>query len=355
MRRRYVRALCREMELRADYLPRGERIGTIYLGGGTPSLLEEQDLREIFLYINKVYGSRLMPFGEMEITLEANPDDLTPEYIAMLRQFPVNRISMGVQTFHNDRLKLLNRRHTAEQAVRAVAECRKAGIENLSIDLIYGLPGETAEEWQADLEQAMALRPPHLSAYHLTYEEGTALYRMLEQQQVAEVSEDASTEFFRMLRETLLTHGYEHYEISNFAQPGMRARHNSSYWNATPYIGLGAAAHSYDGSSRQWNPRSLTEYIEGIEQETPRFERETLSAGERYDDYIITALRTCEGISLSHLVREWGEEMRTYCLRCAQPHLKAEHLAVTGDRLHLTPEGIFLSDGIMTDLLTDTL
>lgn len=353
MRHRYVRALCREMELRADYLPVQERIETIYLGGGTPSLLQEEDLREIFLYINKVYGGRLIPFEEMEITLEANPDDLTPEYISMLRQFPVNRISMGVQTFHNERLKLLNRRHTADQAVRAVAECRKAGITNLSIDLIYGLPGETPEEWLSDLQQAMALNPPHLSAYHLTYEEGTTLYRMLQLHQVTEVSEEASTQFFRMLREMLLSHGYEHYEISNFAQPGMRARHNSSYWNATPYIGIGAAAHSYDGSSRQWNPRNLTEYIERVETGNLPFERETLTPQERYDDYIITALRTCEGISLPHLAREWGEETKQYCLRCAQVHIKAGHLAVTKERLHLTPEGIFLSDGIMTDLLSD--
>lgn len=353
MRHRYVRALCREMELRGDYLPQGERISTIYLGGGTPSLLREEDLGEIFLYINKVYGERLLSFEEMEVTLEANPDDLTPEYIAMLRRFPVNRISMGVQTFHDERLKLLNRRHTAEQAIRAVAECRKAGITNLSIDLIYGLPGETTEEWQADLDCAMALNPPHLSAYHLTYEEGTALYRMLQSHRVEEISEETSTQFFRMLRETLLSNGYEHYEISNFAKPGMRARHNSSYWDATPYMGLGAAAHSYDGNSRQWNPRNLTEYVEGIETGCPRFERETLSEQERYDDYIITSLRTCEGISLTHLAREWGEKMKQYCLNCAQVHIRAGHLTVTEDRLRLTPEGIFLSDGIMTDLLSD--
>jgi oxygen-independent coproporphyrinogen-3 oxidase len=348
-----VRALCREMELRAEYLPQGERIRTVYLGGGTPSLLQEEDLRELFLYINKVYGERLMPWEEMEITLEANPDDLTQEYISMLRNFPINRISMGVQTFHDRRLQLLNRRHTAEQAVRAVAECRRAGITNLSIDLIYGLPEETPEEWQEDLNRAMELQPPHLSAYHLTYEEGTVLYRMREAHRVTEVSEETSTRFFRMLRDTLLAHGYEHYEISNFALPGMRARHNSSYWDATPYLGLGAAAHSYDGVSRQWNPRSLTEYVEGIKQGAPVFERETLSPTERYDDYIITALRTCEGISLPHIAQVWGEEMRTYCLRCAQRHLRAGHLAVTGERLHLTPEGIFLSDGIMTDLLSE--
>ena len=252
----YVRALCRELEMRWDYVE-GEEIETIYLGGGTPSQLTEEELKAIFSSIYHIYKVKT----NAEITLEANPDDLTPEYVAMLRQLPVNRISMGIQTFQEETLKLLHRRHTATQAIEAFRRCREAGFQNISIDLMYGLPGETLETWKEDLRQAINLRPEHISAYHLIYEEDTALWKLREQHQVEEADEDLSVSLFETLIDRLTEAGYQHYEISNFCLSGMHSRHNSSYWTGKKYLGCGPSAHSFNGVSRQWNVASLEGYI----------------------------------------------------------------------------------------------
>ena len=256
----YVRAVCRELEMRKDYLE-GEDIETIYLGGGTPSQLFREELEEIFNHIYKVYPVR----EDAEITLEANPDDLTPEYVAMLRQLPINRISMGIQTFQEETLKLLHRRYTATQAIEAFRRCREAGFRNISIDLMYGLPGETLETWKEDLQQSIALRPEHISAYHLIYEEDTVLWKLREQHQVEEADEDLSVSLFSTLIEQLSEAGYQHYEISNFCLPGLHSRHNSSYWTGKKYLGCGPSAHSFNGVSRQWNVASLDDYLKGVE------------------------------------------------------------------------------------------
>ena len=256
----YVRAVCRELEMRKDYLE-GEDIETIYLGGGTPSQLFREELEEIFNHIYKVYPVR----EDAEITLEANPDDLTPEYVAMLRQLPINRISMGIQTFQEETLNLLHRRHTATQAIEAFRRCREAGFRNISIDLMYGLPGETLETWKEDLQQSIALRPEHISAYHLIYEEDTVLWKLREQHQVEEADEDLSVSLFSTLIEQLSEAGYQHYEISNFCLPGLHSRHNSSYWTGKKYLGCGPSAHSFNGVSRQWNVASLDDYLKGVE------------------------------------------------------------------------------------------
>lgn len=342
----YIHALCRELEERKDYVD-GERIETIYLGGGTPSQLEKEDFDRIFSCLHQVYEIS----GNAEITLEANPDDLKPEYIAMLRTFPFNRISMGIQTFRDTTLKLLQRRHTAAQAIRAFKDCRTAGFRNISIDLMYGLPGESLAAWEKDLEQAIALRPEHISAYHLIYEEGTALWKLRELHQVEETDEETSVSLFGTLMDKLAAAGYEHYEISNFCLPGFHSRHNSSYWTEKKYMGCGPAAHSYNGVSRQWNVASLEEYIKGMADGTPISETEELDLYTRYNDWVITGIRTRWGMSLPKLRETYGERLYEYCLSMAAPHIRQKNLEIKDDRLKLTRKGIFISDGIMSDML----
>ena len=342
----YVRALCRELEMRQDYVG-GEEIETIYLGGGTPSQLTEEELKAIFSSIYHIYKVKT----NAEITLEANPDDLTPEYVAMLRQLPVNRISMGIQTFQEETLKLLHRRHTATQAIEAFRRCREAGFQNISIDLMYGLPGETLETWKEDLRQAINLRPEHISAYHLIYEEDTALWKLREQHQVEEADEDLSVSLFETLIDRLKEAGYQHYEISNFCLSGMHSRHNSSYWTGKKYLGCGPSAHSFNGVSRQWNVASLEGYIKGVEEGELDYEVEELDLYTRYNDYVLTSIRTCWGMSLSKLRSEFGEELYRYCMRMAKPHEDQGVLENREGVLRLTLKGIFVSDGIMSDLM----
>lgn len=345
-KKEYVSALCRELEERKEYIP-GEKIETIYFGGGTPSQLSHEDFTEIFSRINKTYPVE----PDAEITIEANPDDLTPEYIAMLRTLPFNRLSMGIQTFHEDTLALLQRRHTASQAIRAFHDCRNAGFHNISIDLMYGLPGETQALWEQDLEQAVALHPEHISAYHLIYEENTLLWQLREQHKIEEADEELSVSLFNTLADRLAASGYEHYEISNFCLPGFHSRHNSSYWTGKNYLGCGASAHSYNGRSRQWNISSLDKYIKGIQEGAPVSETEELDLYTRYNDFVITSIRTKWGMSLSHLRKGFGEELYSYCLRMARPHLERGTLQLADDTLRLTQKGIFISDGIMSDML----
>lgn len=342
----YVQALSKELELRKDYLD-GEIIDTIYFGGGTPSQLEEKDFIQLFETIYKIYTIN----PKAEITIEANPDDLTPQYIAMLRTLPFNRLSMGIQTFKEDTLRLLHRRHTAAQAQQAYQHCREAGFQNISIDLMYGLPGETLEDWQKDLQTALQMRPEHISAYHLIYEEGTPLWNLKEAHQVEETDEDLSVSLFKELIHTLKSNGYEHYEISNFCRPGFHSRHNSSYWTGKKYLGCGPSAHSYDGTSRQWNVASLPQYIQGIQEGTPYQKKEELDLYTRYNDFIITRLRTAYGIPTHILKETFGETLFDYCMRMASPHLKQGFLTLDNHVMKLTEKGIFISDGIMSDLL----
>ncbi len=346
LRERYIQALCRELELRNGYL-QGHPVHTVYFGGGTPSQLRPTDLERIFGLLYKVYGLEQCT----EITLEANPDDLTDDYVAALARLPFNRVSMGIQTFHDPTLRLLNRRHTAAQAVAAVNRLRRAGIRNISIDLIYGLPGETQERWEADLRQALSLDVEHISAYLLTYEEGTPLYRMKQQGQVQEADEDSCLCFFTTLMDTLAANGYEHYEISNFCKPGFHSRHNSSYWQGTPYLGCGPSAHSYNGQTRSWNTPSIDRYLAGIDSGQPASDTERLSLHTRYNEYIMTRLRTRQGASLNTLRQDFGQSLTDYCLHAAAQHLAANRLETTNGYLRLTRQGIFVSDDILSDLM----
>lgn len=343
---RYIWSLCRELKMRRDYL-QGAPIDTIYFGGGTPSQLAKEDFQEVFETIERNFDLKQV----REITLEANPDDLTPEYVQMLAGLPFNRISMGIQTFNEETLRLLKRRHTAEQAIDAVKRCREAGFQNISIDLIYGLPGETEESWEYDLSQAIALNVEHISAYHLIYEEGTRIYEMLQQHRVREVDEESSVHFFSRLIDRLAAAGYEHYEISNFCRPGYYSQHNTAYWQGIPYLGCGPSAHSFNLMEREWNIASLNEYMEGIETGKRACETEKLDTVTRYNESIITSLRTRWGISLKNLKEEFGTGLWQYCLDMAAPHLKNGKLEQKEDTLYLTRDGIFISDSIMSDLL----
>ena len=397
LRQRYVEAVCREMEIRGERLEvrseklevRGEKIDTIYLGGGTPSQLTIEQLHQIFDAINHSYiYNKVYPLTSNhsplppEITIEVNPDDVTVEFAALLQQLPVNRVSMGIQTFNDERLRFLHRRHTASQAIEAVSRLRSAGITNLSIDLMYGFPGETLADWEADIEAALALNVEHLSAYCLMIEEGTPLHKMFtvyglqftddypDEQHTGDcplgeqrselqgdcpqcVDEETERQMYYTLIDRLEAAGYEHYEISNFARPGFRSRHNSSYWNGTPYIGLGAAAHSFDGRSRSWNVADINAYIKGIEQGQRIFEEEVLDDDTRYNDTITVALRTKEGINLSLLAKKYQD----YCMKNARRYLDDGllELSVVGDSntptLHLTRRGLFVSDMVMSDLM----
>lgn len=342
----YVSAVIREMQLRQEYVG-GEPLDTIYFGGGTPSQLQQADFERIFKAIDCLFNISSCK----EITLEANPDDMTPEYVASLRNLPFNRVSMGVQSFKEKDLHFLNRRHDREQALRAVGLCKENGIPNISIDLIYGLPGQTLEEWQENLNDAIHLEIPHISAYHLIYEEGTALYKLMEAGKVAPIEEELSVTLFSTLINRLAEAGYLHYEISNFARPGYFSQHNSSYWTGKKYIGIGPSAHSYDGESRQWNISSLPHYLEGIRTGIPNIEIEKLDINTKYNDFIITGLRTMWGIRTANIREQFGEEKQAYLERQAATYLHQGLLIYENDTLTLSKEGIFISDGIMSDLL----
>lgn len=355
---RYIEAVCTELELRKQSLP--DPVHTIYIGGGTPSLLNPVSVKQLKDCIDRNY--RVMP--DLEFTVEANPDDISPEWLEAMSRTGVNRISMGVQTFHDGHLKLLRRRHNSERAIQAVHLCQEHGFRNISIDLIYGLPEQTLEEWKTDVAQAIALNVQHLSAYALIYEENTALWRMREQNKVQEADEELSLSMFEYLITELKNNGFEHYEISNFGLPGFHSRHNSSYWNDTPYLGCGASAHSFIGMERMYNTANIDQYIKDItrcrEENLPYNEVchcEVLDRYEHYNDRIITGLRTATGLDLEKLEQDFGTELKNYCLKMAAPHLKENTLQITEENGHpqgvlkLSHRGLFLSDGIMSDLL----
>ena len=342
----YLEALLEELALRRPYLE-GEPVETIYFGGGTPSQLSSGDFERIFEAIYRLYT--VSP--DAEITVEANPDDVDDTFVRMLRRLPFNRVSMGVQSFDAEDLRFLNRRHSREQAIRAVGLCRDAYIYNVSIDLIYGLPGQTEAKWEANVREALRLDIPHLSAYHLIYEEGTALYKLWEAGKVEAVDEETSVSLFSLLINRMREVGYLHYEISNFAREGYLSRHNSSYWTGKKYLGVGPSAHSYNGREREWNAASLPRWIAGIRTGQLAIEREELSPDTQYNDYVITGLRTMWGIRLDEIERRFGAERRQYCAEMAGPHLHRGVLRQEGERLFFSEAGVFVSDGVMSDLL----
>jgi oxygen-independent coproporphyrinogen-3 oxidase len=340
-KRLFLTALKREMHLRRAEID-SSRVPSLYIGGGTPSQLPASLLVELFLAIRDNFTLA----GDAEITIEVNPDDVTPDLMDTLRQTPVNRISMGVQTFSDSLLRFLNRRHTSRQALDAVRLCRKAGYTNISLDLIYGLPGQTFESWKQDVRQLLELNVPHLSAYALSYEDGTPLYRMLQEGRVTEISDSLSWRMYEYLMDTTAEKGFEHYEISNFAKPEKHSRHNSSYWDGSPYLGLGPGAHSYDGDNvRRSNNTSLKDYVQS-DADVPH-QLEVLTPEEKYDELVMTRLRTASGLPLSLL----SPEQRSYCMQMAEQHIQKGNLIHEDGVLHLSRRGIFISNSIISDLM----
>lgn len=342
----FVDSLVKEISLRKDYLGE-QRVNTIYFGGGTPSTLSIELIGRIFDVLYRYFNIE----QKAEITLEANPDDLNERYIHSLNQLPVNRLSLGLQTFNNEMLRFLKRRHTGQEAEAAVKRCQDAGYDNISVDLMYGLPKQTYELFHYDILRVLALDVPHLSAYHLIYEQGTKLFRMLKNGQVRSVEESLSLRMFSLLISELKKNGFEHYEISSFAQSGLYSRHNTGYWKGASYIGLGPSAHSFNGKNRQWNVSSLKKYAQGIEEGHVYSEEEPDSEDIRYNEMIMTGLRTMWGVDLRSLESVFGRERLLYCLKNAQKYVREGLIIKEGDILKLSTQGLFISDTIMSDLM----
>ncbi|HAT61222.1 MAG TPA: coproporphyrinogen III oxidase [Prevotella sp.] len=348
IKQRYVDTLCHEMELRR-YEVKGP-LSTIYVGGGTPSQLSLDQLRQIFTSITNIWGKT-----EGEITIECNPDDINAKFANGLASIGINRVSMGVQTFNDPQLHFLHRRHSAEEAILATQQLRAAGIHNINIDLMFGFPNESMALWEEDIWMALALNPQHISAYSLMYEKGTPLYNMLHTGKIQEIDEQLSLAMYNKLIDLLTAAGYEHYEISNFAwhneNISFRSQHNSSYWHEIPYIGLGAAAHSYNLISRSWNIADINQYIKNIQHDILPSETEELDLNTRYDDLITTALRTSEGINMAKMKEEYGTNLYDYLIEGAKKYIARHQMKMANDHLSLTRDGLFISDMIMSDLM----
>lgn len=282
--------------------------------------------------------------------MECNPDDITPAFADWIAQSPIDRISMGAQTFSDDRLRLLRRRHTAAEVRRATTLLRQAGICNISIDLMFGFPGEILADWEQDIDEALRLGVEHISAYSLMYEEGTTLHRWLSEGRIQEIDDDLSLRMYDCLVDRLTAAGYRHYEISNFALPQRESRHNSSYWRDVPYMGLGASAHSFDGRQRSWNVADIETYIAAIGRSERPCTVEALDPDTHYEDVVLTSLRTAEGIDLGKIRRDFGSQRLDFLLAAADQDLRQGYLVLDDDHLRLTRRGIYLSDGITARL-----
>ncbi len=336
-------ALVKEIKLRKTELV--GTVETIYFGGGTPSLL---DISELKLLIDEVYKNFKVS-EDPEITLEANPDDLTKTLIHQLANSPINRLSIGVQSFFEEDLKLMNRAHNAEEAEKCI-HLAKQHFSNISIDLIYGIPEMTNERWLANIEKALSLDIPHLSCYALTVEPKTALENFIKKGIIPPVEDDVAQEHHRILVEKTEAAGYENYEFSNFSKAGWHSKNNTAYWKGKSYLGIGPSGHSYDGESRSWNVANNTIYIKKIEAGILPLEREKLSTRDKYNEYVMTRLRTANGISLQEVSNKFGANYEAYLLQQATQHLISEFLQFKNERLLVTKRGKFLSDGIASDL-----
>jgi oxygen-independent coproporphyrinogen-3 oxidase len=338
-------ALHRELSARAFYLENQE-IETIYLGGGTPSMLSADELQRLLDVVFKNFRMTSAP----EITLEANPDDLTYFKILELKRTPINRLSIGVQSFRDEDLQWMNRAHTSTQADYAVKCAQDRGFDNITIDLIYSVPGLSAQAWQHNIEKALDLEVQHISAYSLTIEPKTVLGNQLAKGELHPAPDEVSEEQFRVLRQMLLRAGFEHYEVSNFCRPGMQSRHNSSYWKGAHYLGVGPSAHSFNGSSRQWNVANNAKYISGITNGNPNFEIEQLSETMRFNEYLMTGLRTQWGIDLSHIQQEFGIDLRQREQTQLMSFLQQGLLIEEENHIRLTESGLLRADRISSDL-----
>ena len=356
---RFLDTLKEEIVARKDYL-NNKTIYTIYFGGGTPSLLSVDEIGDVLQLINKHYPVA----ANAEITLEANPDTLSLEYLKDLRQLGINRLSIGIQSFFDNDLKYLSRRHDSQHARQCIVWAKQAGFSNISIDLIYGLPTSNAEQWNKNLDIFFAYGLPHLSAYALTLEPNSILTKQIEQGKVKPVNEEDALRDYEILCKRAAKNGYLHYEISNFCKRGMHSKHNASYWFGTPYAGFGPSAHSYDGKSRQWNVSSIDKYLDTRHEtarlrdqnvprpEVPRraSEKEQLSLEQIYNEYVMLRLRTHWGIDLKWMKREMGEPFSSYCEKQAQPLIAQGRLSQTREFLYLTDQQMLFADAVAEEL-----
>lgn len=338
-----IAAMHREIMLRKDFL--SVPLSSIYFGGGTPSLLTVETIADLLHTIQQQFSISRDP----EITLEANPDDVSPARAIAWKKAGINRISLGVQSFRNEWLQWMNRAHQAEQSVQAIKDLQEAGFDNISIDLIFGMPEQTLEAWKEEIQTALQFGIPHLSCYALTPEPKTALWHMIESGKTLQIDSDQQARMFLLLMEQLELAGYEHYEISNFALPGKRSRHNSAYWKRIPYLGIGPSAHSYNGVERMWNVKNNTLYRTSIEENNLPLTTEKLSPAEHWNEFIMISLRTMEGINIREVEERWGKNEADQLLKDAGSHQERRIIQLHDNHLRLTREGKLLADQIAAD------
>ncbi len=339
-----VSALRKELELRKGEF-QNETVETIYFGGGTPSVLSCEEINDI---INSVYENYQVSENP-EVTLEANPDDLSKNQIIQLFKSPINRLSIGIQSFFEEDLKLMNRAHNAQEAEQCIREATKH-FDNISIDLIYGIPEMTNERWIQNIEKALSYDVPHISSYALTVEPKTALASFIQKGIIKPVDDEVAQEHFKILLDKMETAGFKCYEISNFGKPGYFSKNNTAYWQQKKYIGIGPSAHSYDGGRRSWNINNNPKYIKSIENNKLPVEIEVLSKTDKYNEYVMTGLRTIWGVSLTKVQEEFGKQYLKYLLQQADKYLEEQLLFIDDDKLIATKKGRFLADGIAADL-----
>lgn len=346
-----VLALAKEIVMRKNELldcarsDKDELVETIYFGGGTPSRLQITELR---LLIDAIY-EHYKVVENPEITLEANPDDLSEEYLIALKQIGINRLSIGIQSFFEEDLQMMNRAHNSVEAKKCL-ELATQYFDNISLDLIYGIPGMSNEKWKQNIETALRFNIPHISSYALTVEPKTALNKLIQTGKIAEPKDEVASEHFMILVETLEQNGFVHYELSNFGKPDFFSKNNSAYWLGKKYIGIGPSAHSYDGISRSWNVANNSMYIKAIQENKLPNETEKLSVEDRYNEYIMTGLRTIWGVSLDRIQNEFGQDYLGYLLKQSQKFLNDDLLFIENNILKPTLKGKFLTDGIASDL-----
>ncbi|MDX1365827.1 MAG: radical SAM family heme chaperone HemW [Arenibacter latericius] len=339
-----IQALILELEMRKTDFS-NEEVHTIYFGGGTPSVLEASEIEQVLVAVHHHYNVVEAP----EITLEANPDDLSEHKIKELASTSINRLSIGIQSFFEDDLKLMNRAHDAKEAMDCIT-LATAYFDNISIDLIYGVPGMSNEHWEANIEKALSFKIPHISSYALTVEPKTALKAFIDKGIIAPVDDELAEAHYHILVDKLTAAGYINYEFSNFGKEGYFSQNNTAYWQGKKYLGIGPSAHSYDGKQRGWNINNNAKYIKSITQNILPIETEVLSKTDRYNEYIMTGLRTIWGVSLDRIKADFGQEFHAYLLKQVEQKIKEELLVVKNNHLLVAPKGKFLSDGIAADL-----
>lgn len=349
MKASFVDALLTEIELRKSVFDQ-QTINSIYFGGGTPSLLSEEDLTRIF----ETLFTSFRVSSLAEITLEANPDDLSPDKIKVLKNTPINRLSIGIQSFRDEDLRFMKRAHNAKEALSSIKSCKQAGFTNLTIDLIYGTPGMDTSAWLENLNIAFDLEIPHISSYALTVEPNTELHHQILHQKVSNVDENQSAAQFELLTSQMKRNGYEQYEISNFCKPGAYSKHNSSYWKKDMYLGLGPSAHSFYDNKRLWNVSNNTKYVKSLAQNLLPLQEEVLSLEDRYNEYVMTSLRTKWGCSIAEIETNFSSELAAYFRNEIERYVFSQNVLVKNEVYYLSEKGKLLADKIASDLFKVT-